>query len=824
MRAPAAVIALPLLAGCGAGLLLGDSADPSVGLPAAAAALIALSAAVAALADDQREICTAAVAAGAALAGGSLGASAANAAYHPSLLEWFLAARPASPVLLLGRVRDDGFVTDAGVSLTIDVERVDVDAVSRPLTGGVRVSVAGVLAPAAIGRWRRGRTVRLPATLRQPTVYLDPGVPDDRRALARRGIALVGSVKSGALIEVVAPGSRSDEWVSAARAWARTALTAAIAPWSERSAGVAAAIVIGDRTGLSQEDETRLQEAGTFHVVAISGGNIAILTMLMLAAMGGLRIPARAAAGAAIAGLIVYGRITGPAPSVDRAIAAAVVFLSGRLLDLRGPSLNVLAVAAILALAQSPAAIADPGFILSFGATLGILIGVPRIASLLGALHSQRRPRARFGLAASVLAATLAAEIALAPISAALFARVTAAGLVLNFAAIPLMTIVQASSLAVLVLVEWSSTLAGAVGYITHAAADALIESARLVDQAPWLVRDVAPPAWGLVALYYLALAAALLRLRGSRYAVYVTAAIGVVIVISPGAAARDSLGALPPSWMRVVFFDVGQGDATLVVLPDGRAMLVDTGGLPPAPLQEPGEGPAFDIGERVLARALRASGVRRLDTLVLTHGDPDHIGGARAMMKRFAPRAVWEGVPVPPFEPLRDLMDRAARQGLEWRTVQAGDRARIAGVDIEVLHPPPPDWERQRVRNDDSIVLALRYRRVTVVLPGDVGREGEQRLLPRLAPTAITVLKAPHHGSATSSTAELLAGLRPAAVVFSAGRDNRFNHPHPGVVARYRARGAVLFSTADDGAVVLETDGERVEIRGWRGRRVTLR
>jgi competence protein ComEC len=103
-------------------------------------------------------------------------------------------------------------------------------------------------------------------------------------------------------------------------------------------------------------------------------------------------------------------------------------------------------------------------------------------------------------------------------------------------------------------------------------------------------------------------------------------------------------------------------------------------------------------------------------------------------------------------------------------------------------------------------------------VLPGDIGREGEQAILPHLEPARIVVLKAPHHGSATSSTPALISALRPAAVIFSAGRDNRFGHPAPSVVARYRAQRAALFSTAQDGAVILETDGVEVSIRGWRG------
>ncbi len=259
---------------------------------------------------------------------------------------------------------------------------------------------------------------------------------------------------------------------------------------------------------------------------------------------------------------------------------------------------------------------------------------------------------------------------------------------------------------------------------------------------------------------------------------------------------------------------------------PEGRAFLVDAGGLPAAVLQDPTDGPVFDVGERVISRALRAFGVRTLDTFVLTHGDPDHIGGARRVVRSFRPRAIWEGVPVPPHAPLQWLADTADRIGAEWRTVQAGDRLRLGAVDLHVLHPPPPEWERQRVRNDDSVVLEVRLGNVSVILPGDIGREGERHTLehlPRLDATPITVLKAPHHGSATSSTREFLERLQPSVVVFSSGRDNRFGHPAPAVVERYRAMGTAMFSTAKDGAVILDTDGERVEIRTWSGKSLTV-
>jgi len=136
------------------------------------------------------------------------------------------------------------------------------------------------------------------------------------------------------------------------------------------------------------------------------------------------------------------------------------------------------------------------------------------------------------------------------------------------------------------------------------------------------------------------------------------------------------------------------------------------------------------------------------------------------------------------------------------------------------VLHPPAPDWERQRVRNDDSLVLELRFGRVSILLPGDVGAEVERGLALRLQPSGLSVLKVPHHGSATSSSAALLAAVRPAVAILSAGRGGWLGG---GVLERYRAAGAAMFRTDQDGAVTVETDGNRVEVSTFSGRHGTF-
>ena len=299
MRVPAALAALPLVAGSLTGLLASPDAAAGFASGAAAGALLALLSAAGAFSVGAHHESSAAIALGCLLAGASLGATSASGAYNPSLLAWFESrtlADASGPAWLEGVLREDASVSNGSLSISIDVRR----AGGTPVRGGARLSVGGALAPGRSREWRAGRTVRIAALLRLPSTYLDPGVRDDRRALARRGIVLVGTVKSAAMIEVVNRGSPVREAGAAARAWVRVRLAAAVGRWSGRSGAIATAVLIGDRTGLADADTRRLQDAGTYHVIAISGGNIAILTVILLAAFTRAGLARRAAAAGTI--------------------------------------------------------------------------------------------------------------------------------------------------------------------------------------------------------------------------------------------------------------------------------------------------------------------------------------------------------------------------------------------------------------------------------------------------------------------------------------------------------------------------------------------
>jgi competence protein ComEC len=716
---------------------------------------------------------------------------------------------PTLVAVLEGPLRQDATPLGSGISLNLSVERVQLEDGWHDVRGGVLVSVGGALARNHVDRWRAGRRVRLPVLLREAAHYLDPGVDDARLALARRGTALVGTAKSGALVEVIGPGGPLAEWSAAARALARAALARAVGRWSTESSAIVTAILIGDRAGLDNELQRRLQEAGTYHVIAISGGNIAILAGLMLSVCSVGGVSPRLSHLLTAVALVAYAYLVGGGSSVVRATLMGVIYLLAWLEDQRSHPLNAIGVAGALSLAVSPLSIFDPGFALTFGATIGIVVGAERMARRLPRSPWLRAP-------ASLLLASLSAELALLPVSARAFSRVTFAGLILNFAAIPLMTVAQIAGMIVLPLAAAHDGAAGLAGYVAHLGASGLVWSAGLVDLAPWLSVRLPPPEAWVIGLYYLGWFVKLRPIGGGApmggffarrlaqcAATLLMVSSGVWILVYPATLARPRDGLL-----RLTCLDVGQGDSALVRFPDGRTLLVDTGGLRGTS--------SFDIGGRVVSPALWALGVRRLDVLAITHADPDHSGGAASVFRDFAPREVWEGIPVPANEDLQVLRREASRHAVRWRTLHAGDSFSFGGTALRVLHPPVSDWERQKVRNDDSLVLELRFGQVSILLPGDVGTEVERSLAGRFQPSGASVLKVPHHGSATSSSQALLAAARPTVAILSAGRGGWLGR---GVLQRYHALGATLFRTDRDGAITVETDGKAIRVTTQSGK-----
>ena len=708
------------------------------------------------------------------------------------------------PLPVRGVLLEDAAIRDGFVSLRVHASAIAPASTWVLATGGVSLTVSGGAAAAQAPEWRAGRTIEAPVTFRRPARYLNEGVPDFERDLSLAGTTLFGSIKSGLLVRVTKRGTPLEEIAAVARAHVRQAIARRVGLHDPVAAAIVTAVLIGDRTGLPDDVSERLQAAGTYHVIAISGGNIAILTGLVLGTLMLAGIHGRMAALIGMAVLVAYAQIVTAGPSVLRATLMALMYLAARLLDHQTAAWQAVAVAAAVMVIVHPLDVRDPGFVLTFGATAALLEGARRGHRLL--------PRQRWAAwAVASIAASVAVELTLAPVSAHVFSRVTGAGLLLNFVAVPMMAVLQVAGIVVAVF-DAIDGFAAAGGWLASVAAIALVESARLVEVAPWFTARVPPPGLLLLAVYYLALAGALFASRpGVRRASCGVLVVAFLLVTS----LHPFRGALvsPSSALSVSMFDVGQAEAILIQSPAGT-LQIDAGGLAFG-------GGRFDIGARVLAPVLWARGVHRLDTLLLTHGDPDHVGGAPVLLEEFRLQRLWEGIGVPRHAPSTLIRDRAAAHGVRREFRRTGESIPWGSARIRVLHPREPDWERPRIRNDDSVVLEIRYLDVALLLTGDISADVERSIVPLLSRAPTRVLKVAHHGSRTSTSAELLAAWRPQVALISAGRGNTFGHPAPEVLQRLETIGARIYRTDRHGQITLDTDGHDVFIRTYAGDRL---
>ena len=807
MPSPTAACALAFVAGVGVGV--------SVDVPAAAPELLAICLLLLVTAAACWWLESAArrrLGAAACMIAGLLhGAAAREQALHSPLrarLDAALGGVSIDSVGVVGRheplrlravLTADAAAAGDGVALRVESRALLIGGRWQQVSGGIVVSVSGTNGRERVSGWSAGRTIEAPMSFRRPTRYLNTGVIDFERDAALSGITLFASIKSPLLVDVVGRGAVVDEWAAAARRAVRGAVTRWVAPHGETAAAIVTAVLIGDRAGLPDDVRSRLQAAGTYHVIAISGGNIAILAALVIGLLAAVAVRGRPASLLAIGALMAYAQVAAAGPSVWRATLMGVLYFCARVFDHRTPPWHALAVSAAVIAAVQPLDVRDAGFLLTFGATAGLLA----IARLLPAWLPRMRPPA--WIAAS-MAASLAAEVVLLPVSAFAFSRVTGAGLVLNLVAIPAMTVVQLAGMLVIAVqrVEWLGTVSG---WIAAYGAVVLVESARLVDLVPWVVRRVPPPPIWIVGGYYVALLS-LWYVRGGRRRLAARVAFAILgLLIVTGA---DPFGpAAMSDGLRLTMLDVGQGESLLLEAAGAEPLLIDAGGAP--------FGGGFDIGTRVLAPALWARGVRRLGDLLVTHGDPDHIGGAAAVLSDFRPAVVWWGIPVPGHLPSAAFLTASQRVSrIEYR--HAGEIFAFGRATVRVLNPPAPDWERPRVRNDDSVVLSVSYGDVALLLTGDISADVERAIIPHLPPAPIRVLKVAHHGSRTSSSPPLLDAWRPQTALISCGRGNSFGHPAAEVVERLQSIGARIYRTDRDGEITLQTDGHTVRVTTFTG------
>ena len=668
-----------------------------------------------------------------------------------------------------------------------DVRRTDgIASFPCAIAGGVALQVT------VRGDARAGERLVVRGRLEPFDEPRNPGEP------SRRAIAL-GEGLSGALHGTVlardAPDARD------ARAWAarlREALAARLrAELPEPHATFVAGALWGERGTLPPDLRAAFQATGTVHVLVTAGLHLGVVAALVLALFRLLAAPRVVASLGTIPFVVAYAWLSGAHLPSQRAAVMVSTALLARACGVRLVSWNALALAALAVAALWPAAVATVSFALSFSCVAAIVLFarvIEQMPATRGVPERLREP----------LALTIATQIGVWPLSAAVFGTIAPYAVLANALVVPgtALAIVCGAATLAFAQIPIAGTIAASATYWD---VSAMLDVVRFIALLPGSRAFVAPPPAIAIVLYdAAAVASALVARRSLRVAIGLLAAASAAVALTT---LRP-----PDGRLTITMLDVGQGDGIVVRTPRGHTILIDSGGRLERGAAEGGTSPAEQVGERVVLAYLRRQGIARVDLLVNTHPHGDHVGGCFPIVNALRVDAIADSGQAYGGRAFRDCLAAAhlhavpllrARRGMRYVT---GD-----GVAFDVLAPEDPLFASgTNDVNENSLVVRMTYRCAScshpfrVLFTGDAGTVSEARLLAHGDDLQADVLKVGHHGSAYATSPRFLQAVQPRIALISVGRHNLFGHPAPSTLAALHDAGSTVYRTDRCGAIAL--------------------
>jgi competence protein ComEC len=672
-----------------------------------------------------------------------------------------------------------------------------------------------------------GDSVVVRADLKHPESFRSPGAFDYQRHLAFQGVLASGFSRSPHFVHKLEEYQTFWQRLRYAPERARTSIGRLIdGAVGEEHRGLYRAILIGDASAIGDEVMESFKASGTVHILSISGLHMTIIGSLLYAGFYWLlsrserlliNYPLRKwTAFLCLPALIGYGLLAGLNVPVFRAMIMSCIAIVGICSDrVKLPS-TILAMAALIILAIDPLSLALPSFQLSFVATAAILFLVPILKESLLREHSREAPSLRERSSRWLLAGivvSVAATAATAPITLYAFNRVSTVGIIANLVIEPLICLWSLPcGFLSLPFTAFSPEIAtfllrlGAPGLTI--AVDCAAFFANLPFASLW---RPSPPGWLLILCGIGFFAMLLAKRRSSPF--FVAAALfllSLVAMIFPSflVTTRESVNTL-----QMVALDVGQGSSNLVRFPSGKAVLIDGGGSAAT---------TPSVGERVIAPYLWRQGISRLDAVVITHPDADHYNGIPFILKQFKPETLWVRDLQGHDQGYQELLRLAKRLGVVIRVPEVGET--LAGLGGEESLSCLANQERLipvsapggRERDNNGLVLKACHRQHCALLPGDIDRHEEARLIDSVVNLTADLLVSPHHGSSSSNTEQFLAAVAPQILVVSAGKSGQGRFPHPLLKEECRTLGIAMVSTSEHGSLITNLSQEKSELWGY--------
>jgi len=687
--------------------------------------------------------------------------------------------------------RLEGKVTEAAIYVPgMDYMAVRLRA-DRVWASGQETSLAG----GVVVRWSNpdtavhpGERVRLEGQLDSVLGEVNMGIRGVEDFYRTHGYHSVLRVRGNAVTRLSSPTLAPRYWASHLRQWQASVFSRA-APEDVRP--FLRAVWLGDRTGLTDEAYRPYLETGTAHILAVSGVHVGIVFMSLQWILRYLVESRKRRAIVIMVAVLIFALVTGARAPILRASLMVCLYLCAELLDREPDAPTALSIAALLFLIYNPGLVRDTGFALSFTSLASILVFSEALNERMTALPQGIRQNVAAAVGVSVLPL---------PLGAHLFHVIPIIGPMCNLLVIPLLTAILWLCILTVTTAVFSVQVASLFGHAVAPLVAGIALITRHATNFPWAsayVTSPAPLAWFSYGAAALCLAQWLYRRphSGRWLAGAALSLLGTWVFWQPLHA---------PATLD--FLDVAHGDATFVRTPGGTTLLVDAGD----------KSDYADMGSRVVVPWLLANGVDRLDYLVVTHADRDHIGGVKSVLERVKTGAVllWPEATANPLE--QELLAQCETLSVPVQRMQAGETVPALGSTITVLHPTPGAF--QPGSNNDSVVLRVVWPGMDALLTGDIEVEAERALGESLSRTA--VLKSPHHGSHTSSSAPFLDAVDPALAVVSTRRTANRQATGEGVMSRYEERGIAIYRTDFQGGIQVRVERGAIQVRSARGTR----
>lgn len=689
-----------------------------------------------------------------------------------------------------------------------------------PVNGKVRIMIYGLNTPL-----KYKDEVRINTKLRKPRGYRNEESFNYKRHIYSKGIYGVCYIDRCDQYQILKSVNYNGIVGSIFKLRARAGNVAELSIKDKETLSLFKALILGDRGGIDDEMEDILKKAGIYHILAVSGLHLGIVLIFFLILFKWIKIviPAsviekishiapytKLTSLFCIVPLMFYTILTGMRISTLRALIMITFGLIALYFDRLKDIYSVLAWAAMIILLQNPFSLFEVSFQLTFVATFGIIFYVDNRPKFFG-----NRPTLRYCV--DLFLMSIIAFIIIAPLCIFSFHYISFWGIIVTPIAIPLLTIIipfgLVGILASLVNLSLAKQIIAFTGYILWIS----IRGLKVLTKLFFSIIPIPSPTIIALLLVYLTIFLIVLDFKCKRdlFVKYLYIPLAILFLSLSFFILSIHLRLRLMGEMEITFMDVGKGDAALIRMPSGDNLLIDGGGT---------NSKHFDIGKNVLIPFLWSKGVMGFKAVVVSHPHPDHINGLFAIIYNFPVDEIWiesETAKSPLFRKIDEL---TKKKQITQRIIEAGQIIRIApSIDILCLSPPKAKRfssprGKSSITNNQSIVLKITYNKKSILFTGDIEKEAEDYLVKTMGEALTSdILKSPHHGSTYSNSPPFLKAVSPSITVISSRNISWYRLPAPTVLQRIHSIGSKIYTTEDEGAITIRTDGFTSDVSTWR-------